>query len=65
MAVTIVAMANNSDFVHTQKHHDTASSQSPLDSSRDDPPSPPPQPPPSPAGWNRPISLDSLAPLEI
>ncbi|KAF2125517.1 hypothetical protein P153DRAFT_389668 [Dothidotthia symphoricarpi CBS 119687] len=37
----------------------------PQERSRDDPPSPPPQPPPSPVGWNRSISLDFLAPLEI
>ncbi|OAL51090.1 hypothetical protein IQ07DRAFT_643214 [Pyrenochaeta sp. DS3sAY3a] len=30
--------------------------------SREDPPSPPPQPPPSPAGWNRPIWFQPLAP---
>ncbi|RYN36741.1 hypothetical protein AA0113_g2503 [Alternaria arborescens] len=35
------------------------------DRSRDDPPSPPPQPPPSPAHWNRLVSLEFLAPLEI
>ncbi|KAF3037738.1 hypothetical protein E8E11_006686 [Didymella keratinophila] len=35
------------------------------DRSRDEPPSPPPQPPPSPAGWNRLLSLASLAPSGI
>ncbi|KAL1799134.1 hypothetical protein ACET3X_003171 [Alternaria dauci] len=37
----------------------------PQDRSRDDPPSPPPQPPPSPAHWNRLVSLEFLAPLDI
>ncbi|XPS80879.1 hypothetical protein M3J09_012824 [Ascochyta lentis] len=33
--------------------------------SRDEPPSPPPQPPPSPAGWNRLLPLNPLAPMTV
>ncbi|KZM19931.1 hypothetical protein ST47_g8915 [Ascochyta rabiei] len=33
--------------------------------SRDEPPSPPPQPPPSPVGWNRLVSLEPLAPMDV
>ncbi|KAF1943990.1 hypothetical protein EJ02DRAFT_432766 [Clathrospora elynae] len=68
MVITMTSSMHTNDLVN--RHHVNAAVSlsiftSPQDRSRDDPPSPPPQPPPSPAGWNRPISLDSLAPLEI
>ncbi|CAG5160385.1 uncharacterized protein ALTATR162_LOCUS5805 [Alternaria atra] len=62
------SVGNTFELVYSRSIHVLSSSSMsipPQDRSRDDPPSPPPQPPPSPAHWNRLVSLDFLAPLEI
>ncbi|KAG9193275.1 hypothetical protein G6011_03310 [Alternaria panax] len=69
MGITAASSVDNTlELVNSRSVHvplSSSMSTPPQDRSRDDPPSPPPQPPPSPAHWNRLVSLDFLAPLEI